>query len=148
MSRSHSTMRRGRLALLRGMISAIGIAASTAASPMDTAPSSDLPDLSAVRAEIYSGEYEKAAAELLALAQTVHHADVYNLLGFSLRNLKRYDEAARWYKEAIFYDPLTVRRSNIRASCSSISAISCVPRRISNCCACYVIRTDASSMTG
>jgi hypothetical protein len=50
---------------------------------MDTAPSSDLPDLSAIRAEIDSGEYEKAVAELLSLTAAVHHADVYNLLGFS-----------------------------------------------------------------
>ncbi|MGX9425862.1 MULTISPECIES: tetratricopeptide repeat protein [Bradyrhizobium] len=105
MLRSQTTARLHGLSLLRNLILAMGIAASGAAVAMDTAPSSDLPDLSAVRAEIYSGEYEKAAAKLLTLAETVHHADVYNLLGFSLRKLKRYDEAARWYKEAIFYDP-------------------------------------------
>ncbi|MFD1332143.1 tetratricopeptide repeat protein, partial [Methylopila musalis] len=71
----------------------------------DTAPATDLPDLAAVRAEIYAGEFEPAAARLLELTKTVRHADVYNLLGYALRNLKRYDEAARWYKEALFYDP-------------------------------------------
>lgn len=71
----------------------------------DTAPATDLPDLSAVRARIYAGDYETAAAELGALTATVRHADLYNLLGFSLRKLKRFDEAARWYKEALFYDP-------------------------------------------
>lgn len=71
----------------------------------DTAPATDLPDLSAARARIYAGDYETAAAELGALTATVRHADLYNLLGFSLRKLKRFDEAARWYKEALFYDP-------------------------------------------
>jgi Flp pilus assembly protein TadD len=94
-----------RSALLLNAVLAIGLTMSVAAGASDTAPSSDLPDLSAIRAEIYSGDYEKAAGELLALTATVHHADVYNLLGFSLRKLKRYDEAARWYKEAIYYDP-------------------------------------------
>lgn len=92
----------------RALALAVGLAAGLAALPAlaaDTAPASDLPDLSAVRAQIYSGEYEAAAKALLALTQTVQHADLYNLLGFALRNLKRYDEAARWYKEAIYYDP-------------------------------------------
>lgn len=81
----------------------LGIAAG--ASAMDTAPSTDLPDLSAARAKIYAEEYEAVAAELGALTATVRHADLYNLLAFALRKLKRYDEAARWYKEALFYDP-------------------------------------------
>ncbi|MFG1477945.1 tetratricopeptide repeat protein [Xanthobacter sp. V4C-4] len=72
---------------------------------MDTAPSTDLPDLSESRAAIYAGDYERALTLLLPLTQTVRHADLYNLLGFATRNLKRYDEAARWYKEALFYDP-------------------------------------------
>lgn len=75
------------------------------ANTMDTAPSTDLPDLSASRAAIYAGDYERALALLLPLTGTVRHADLYNLLGFATRNLKRYDEAARWYKEALYYDP-------------------------------------------
>lgn len=68
-------------------------------------PSSDLPDLSAVQARVYAGEYAQAAEQLLELTRTVEHAEVYNLLGYSLRQLKRYDEAARWYREALLYDP-------------------------------------------
>jgi len=68
-------------------------------------PSSDLPDLSAVRALVYAGEHNKAVQRLTALSQTVQHAEVYNLLGYSLRQLKRYDEAGRWYSEALLYDP-------------------------------------------
>jgi Flp pilus assembly protein TadD len=77
------------------------IGAGAASSP----PSSDLPDLAAVRARIYSGDYASAVAELTALTQTVQHAEVYNLLGYSLRQLQRYDEAARWYREALAFDP-------------------------------------------
>lgn len=72
---------------------------------MDTAPSTDLPDLSESRAALYAGDYERALALLTPLTATVRHADLYNLLGFANRSLKRYDEAARWYKEALFYDP-------------------------------------------
>lgn len=76
-----------------------------AARAMDTAPSTDLPDLSESRAALYAGDYERALALLMPLTETVRHADLYNLLGFANRSLKRYDEAARWYKEALFYDP-------------------------------------------
>ncbi len=72
---------------------------------MDTAPSTDLPDLSESRAALYASDYERALALLMPLTATVRHADLYNLLGFANRSLKRYDEAARWYKEALFYDP-------------------------------------------
>lgn len=72
---------------------------------MDTAPSTDLPDLSESRAAIYAGDYERALALLMPLTAEVHHADLYNLIAFANRNLKRYPEAERWYKEALFYDP-------------------------------------------
>lgn len=80
------------------------ISAAGMAHAMDTAPTTDLPDLSVIRAQVYSGEYETAATALASLAETVKHADVYNLLGYTSRKLGRYDEAARWYKEALFYD--------------------------------------------
>lgn len=72
---------------------------------VDTPPSDALPDLAPVRALIYSGEYQKAADDLIELSKTVLHADVFNLLGFSLRNLGRYEEADRWYREALYFDP-------------------------------------------
>lgn len=81
------------------------LAAMGGALAADTAPATDLPDLSAARARIYAGDYGTAAAELGALTATVRHADLYNLLGFSLRKLRRFEEAARWYREALFYDP-------------------------------------------
>ncbi|GGC45369.1 tetratricopeptide repeat protein [Chelatococcus reniformis] len=93
------------LPLLRIGLLALALAAGQSAAAMDTAPATDLPDLSGIRAQIGAGNYETAATELEALTASVRHADLYNLLGFSLRKLKRYDEAARWYKEALFYDP-------------------------------------------
>lgn len=81
------------------------LAAASPARAMDTAPSTDLPDLSESRAALYAGDYERALALLEPLTATVRHADLYNLLGYANRNLKRYDVAARWCKEALFYDP-------------------------------------------
>lgn len=93
-------------ARMRGAAFAIAMTTAGTLMAADTAPlSTDLPDLTAIRAQIYSGDYEKAASALLSLSATVKHADLYNLLGFSLRKLKRFDEAARWYKEAIHYEP-------------------------------------------
>jgi tetratricopeptide (TPR) repeat protein len=71
----------------------------------DTPASTDVPDLAPIRAKVYAKDYQSAVDDLRALTATVKHADVYNLLGFSLRNLGRYDEAATWYREALYYDP-------------------------------------------
>jgi len=71
----------------------------------DTPASTDLPDLAPIRAKVYAKDYQSAADDLHALTATVKHADLYNLLGFSLRNLGQYDEAAKWYREALYYDP-------------------------------------------
>jgi Flp pilus assembly protein TadD len=94
---------------LRRLTGAMGVAGLLAVASMayavDTPPSDELPDLSPIRALIYSGDYAKAAAELEQFATKVRHADVFNLLGFSLRNIGRYDEADKWYREALYYDP-------------------------------------------
>lgn len=90
-------MRRAFIAALAAAPLALGAAGAP--------PSSDLPDLSAVRALVYAGDYTKAVQRLTALSETVQHAEVYNLLGYSLRQLKRYEEAGRWYREALLYDP-------------------------------------------
>jgi tetratricopeptide (TPR) repeat protein len=90
---------------LRTIALAVTAAVHLALGAAGAPPSSDLPDLSAVRAKVYAGEYAKAVEQLTALSRTVQHAEVYNLLGYSLRQLKRYDEAGRWYSEALLYDP-------------------------------------------
>ncbi|MCB4769791.1 tetratricopeptide repeat protein [Ancylobacter sp. Lp-2] len=107
--RSHRTPHRtgggGLYGWGRSVLLALMLGVATAAGAVDTPPSDALPDLAPIRALIYSGDYEKAATELQDLATRVRHADVFNLLGFSLRNLKRYDEADRWYREALYFDP-------------------------------------------
>lgn len=100
-----STRPRSRTGLLLAATLAQALWMGGAASAMDTAPSTDLPDLSESRAALYAGDYDRALALLMPLTATVRHADLYNLLGFANRSLKRHDEAARWYKEALFYDP-------------------------------------------
>ena len=91
-------------AVRHGLVVTAFLGISLAARAADTPQSSDLPDLSAIRAKIYSGQYEAAVADLLPLSETVKHADVFNLLGYSLRNLGRYDEAEAWYEKALWYD--------------------------------------------
>lgn len=71
----------------------------------DTPPSTALPDLTEIRAKIYAERYGEAVEDLTGLTETVQHADLYNLLGFSLRNLERFEEAEKWYRQALYYDP-------------------------------------------
>ncbi|ENO86094.1 tetratricopeptide repeat protein, partial [Thauera linaloolentis] len=82
-----------------------GLALAGAAAAADIPPATDLPDLAPLRAQIYAGEFAAAAAGLQALSATVQHADLYNLLGYSLRKLGRHEEAGRWYREALHFDP-------------------------------------------
>lgn len=90
---------------MKGWIVGAWLVTATAAGAVDTPPSTDLPDLSAIRAAIYSGEYKTALADLTALTETVKHADLFNLLGYTNRQLGRYEDAAKWYTEALYYDP-------------------------------------------
>lgn len=105
-------MRRVRTALppiLRSGAAALAFLAALAtatADAADTPPSTALPDLSAIRAEIYSGDYATAIEELTALTATVKHADLYNLLGYANRKLGHFDDSRRWYAEALYYDPM------------------------------------------
>ena len=59
---------------------------SAAAMAVDTATTREAPDLAAVRAKVKAKEWKAAIADLNGLVDKgVQHADVYNLLGFSLR---------------------------------------------------------------
>src|SRR5262245_20106101 len=68
-------------------------------------PSTTAPELSAVRAKIKAKDWRSAVIDLRKLAETHQHADVYNLLGFSLRNLGEYAEARSYYGKALDFDP-------------------------------------------
>ena len=61
---------------------------------VDDMESTDAPDLTAVRAKIDAKDYQGALADLRDLAQDVQQADVYNLLGFTLRKTGDYETSA------------------------------------------------------
>ena len=64
--------------------------ASTAALAVDNVTSREAPDLTSVRAKIKAKDYKGALAELTPMLETNQHADVYNLMGFSLRKTGDY----------------------------------------------------------
>jgi Flp pilus assembly protein TadD len=78
--------------------------APTRAWAVDTLTSKDAPDLKAVRTKIDAKDYTGALADLKVLADTVQHADIYNLMGFSLRKSGDLGSAATYYKKALEFD--------------------------------------------
>ena len=73
---------------------------------VDTTVSKDAPDLTAIRAKIKAKDYKTAAADLYAIVDGgVQHADVYNLLGFSLRKSGDRKTGATFYAKALDFDP-------------------------------------------
>jgi tetratricopeptide (TPR) repeat protein len=79
--------------------------AATGALAVDNVQSRDAPDLTSVRAKIKAKDFEGAIAELSPMVQTYLHADVYNLLGFSLRKTGDYKQAYTFYRKALEFDP-------------------------------------------
>ena len=79
--------------------------ACNAALAVDTITSKDAPDLAAVRAKIKAKDFPAAIADLRALADKTQHADVYSLLGFSLRKSGDYAQARTFYAKALDFDP-------------------------------------------
>jgi Flp pilus assembly protein TadD len=78
----------------------------SAALAVDTTGSTNPPDLAAVRAKIKAKDFKSALADLSGLVDGgVQHADVYNLLGFSLRKTGDYAKALTFYKKALDFDP-------------------------------------------
>jgi Flp pilus assembly protein TadD len=94
------------LALAASLLSTVAIATlgSPAALAVDTISSKDAPDLTAARAKIKAKDYQAALVELRTLADTNQHADVYSLLGFSLRQAGDYTTALTFYKKALDFD--------------------------------------------
>ncbi len=79
--------------------------ASPAAFAVDTVVSKDAPDLTAVRAKIKAKDFKSALVDLNGMVDKgVQHADVYNLLGFSLRKTGDYTKALTFYKKALDFD--------------------------------------------
>jgi Flp pilus assembly protein TadD len=73
---------------------------------VDTSQTRDVPDLAAVHAKIKAKDWTGAIAELNGfIDKGTQHADVYNLLGFSLRNSGDVKGAETFYKKALEFDP-------------------------------------------
>jgi Flp pilus assembly protein TadD len=72
---------------------------------VDNEPSTTAPNLTKVRASIKAKDFKAALAELNGMIdRNVQHADVYNLLGFSLRKTGDYAKALTFYKKALDFD--------------------------------------------
>ena len=85
-------------------VPAIALLQSATALAVDTMTSKDAPDLSSVRTKIKAKDFQAALAELKVLADTHQHADVYSLMGFSLRKTGDYTTALTFYKKALDFD--------------------------------------------
>jgi Flp pilus assembly protein TadD len=72
---------------------------------VDTVISKDAPDLTSPRAKIKAKDFTGALAELTPILATHQHADVYNLMGFSLRKSGDMKQAATFYAKALDFDP-------------------------------------------
>ena len=72
---------------------------------VDNITTSNAPDLTAVRAKIKAQDFKAALAELTPMLTTYQHADVYNLMGFSLRKTGDTKQAFTFYRKALDFDP-------------------------------------------
>lgn len=90
------------------LVASIGLAPvlmSSSARAVDNMSSTDAPDLTSVRTKIKAKDYTAALAELRDLAEDVQQADVYNLLGFTLRKTGDYKTSLTYYTKAIELQP-------------------------------------------
>ena len=84
-----------------------GFSAVTAlpAFAVDNMQSTDAPDLTSVRAKIDAKDYAGALAELRGLAEDNRQADVYNLMGYTLRKTGDYRTSLTYYTKALELQP-------------------------------------------
>ncbi|MER8575321.1 tetratricopeptide repeat protein [Mesorhizobium sp. M1338] len=100
----------GKQALF-GLLGAVAVlttvpaAVTVPAYAVDNIEGDDAPDLTAVKAKIAAKDYTGALAELRDLAQDTQQADVYNLLGFTLRKTGDYTTALTYYSKALELKP-------------------------------------------
>lgn len=94
--------------MIRQFFRAASIVVLLAASPVlavDNLESSGGPDLTSVRAKIEAKDYQGALTELRDLAEDNQQADVYNLLGFTLRKTGDTKSALTYYDKALALEP-------------------------------------------
>jgi tetratricopeptide (TPR) repeat protein len=78
---------------------------SMPAHAVDNMSSGDDVDLTSVRAKIKNKDYASALAELRGLVEDTQNADVYNLLGFTLRKTGDYETSLSYYTKALDLQP-------------------------------------------
>ncbi|MGH6708240.1 MAG: tetratricopeptide repeat protein, partial [Bradyrhizobium sp.] len=101
-------MKKKRASTLAAVALIAGLGLLPALSPayaVDNMSSSDAPDLTSVRAKIKAKDYAGALAQLRELADDVQHADVYNLMGFTLRKTGDFKTSLTYYNKAIEMQP-------------------------------------------
>jgi cytochrome c-type biogenesis protein CcmH/NrfG len=90
------------------LIAGLGLAAVLSPAPayaVDNMSSNDAVDLTSVRAKIKAQNYVAALAELRDLAEDTQQADVYNLLGFTLRKTGDFKTSLTYYTKALELQP-------------------------------------------
>jgi Flp pilus assembly protein TadD len=90
------------------LVVSLGLAPVLTSAPafaVDNMESTDAPDLSSVRAKIKANDYAGALAELRDLAEDTQQADVYNLLGFTLRKTGDFKTSLTYYTKALELQP-------------------------------------------
>ena len=91
--------------LVLAMLLAAAAVPAIRAPAVENTTSSDAPDLTAVRAKIKAKDFKGALAELTPMLATHQHAEVYNLMGFSLRKTGDHKQAYTFYRKALDFDP-------------------------------------------
>lgn len=96
--------------VLTGMTLLVGLGLAPTLMPapalaVDNMSSTDAPDLTSVRAKIKARDYAAALAELRDLAEDTQQADVYNLLGFTLRKTGDFKTSLTYYTKALELEP-------------------------------------------
>ena len=90
------------------LLVSIGLAPALMPAPafaVDNMESTDAPDLSSVRAKIKAKDYAAALTELRDIAEDTQQADVYNLLGFTLRKTGDFKNSLTYYTKALELQP-------------------------------------------
>ena len=88
--------------ILTGMTLVVGLGLAPVLIPgpafaVDNMSSADASDLTSVRAKIKAKDYAAALAELRDIAEDTQQADVYNLLGFTLRKTGDFKTSLTYY---------------------------------------------------
>ena len=98
-------MKTSKLCILLAAMLLTAALPTAPARAVDNITSNDAPDLTSVRAKIKAKDFKGALAELTPMLATHQHADVYNLMGFSLRKTGDYKQAYTFYRKALDFNP-------------------------------------------